>query len=339
MRQAEFEQRHEADWRRLERWLARRAMSARTRRALQQRLGESTDDALRDADVPAQYRLACAHLALARERCYSPTLVARLHRLVLDGHHALYGAQARGGWRIGRYLAWDFPRTVRREWRVVALAALLFFAPLLALLVAVQAEPELAAVVMSPLDLAQLQQMYDPDNERLGARHAGDDAQMFGFYIWNNVRIGFQTFAGGVVFGLGTLFFLLFNGVYIGAVLGHLTQVGLGPQVWSFVAGHSALELTAIAISGAAGLKLGGALLRPGRRSRRQALVEDGRIALALMGGAALMFLAAAATEAFWSARAMDDPRPKYAIGVVAWVLLLAYLAFAGRGTDRSRAD
>ena len=64
--------------------------------------------------------------------------------------------------------------------------------------------------------------MYDPANKRLGMREADTSLLMFGFYIWNNVRIGFQTFAGGLLVGVGSIWFLGANGVIIGAVAGYL---------------------------------------------------------------------------------------------------------------------
>ena len=165
--------------------------------------------------------------------------------------------------------------------------------------------------------------MYDPANKRLGMREADDNVAMFGFYIWNNVRIGFQTFATGLAFGLGTLFYLVFNGVMIGAVAGYLTEIGYGDPFWSFVSGHSAMELTAIAISGAAGLRLGAALIAPGLRSRKAALVAAARPAVQLMYGAAAMFFAAAFIEAFWSPLtdfpAADRSTPWAAIAVRRW--------------------
>ena len=174
--------------------------------------------------------------------------------------------------------------------------------------------------------------MYDPDNRALGRVDAQSNFEMFGFYIWNNVRIGFQTFAGGVLLGLGSLFFLIFNGIFLGTIVGHLTQIGLGPQIWSFTAGHGSFELLAIAISGAAGLKLGAALLAPGRCTRRAALVLQGASAFRLAGGAALMFLVAAVIEAFWSPLQLYSNTPKYAVGILLWLLLLGYFLLAGRG-------
>jgi uncharacterized membrane protein SpoIIM required for sporulation len=154
---------------------------------------------------------------------------------------------------------------------------------------------------------------------------------MFGFYIFNNVRIAFQTFAGGLVFGLGAVFFLVFNGLVIGAVAGHVTSVGYGAAFWSFVAGHSAFELGGIALSGAAGLRLGAALLAPGQLTRKDALAVAGREAAGMMYGVAGMIVAAAFVEAFWSSNTGLAHTIKYGVGGVLCMLTIAYFVTAGR--------
>src|SRR6185503_12321852 len=122
------------------------------------------------------------------------------------------------------------------------------------------------------------------------------------------------------------------NGVILGAVAGYLTQVGYRETFWSFVAGHSSLELLAIVLSGAAGFKLGLAIISPKNLSRKAALVAAARPAVRIMYGAAVMFLGAAFVEAFWSPLT-EIPFPvKIAAGISGWVILLAYFAFAGRG-------
>lgn len=331
MRQAEFERRHAARWDAFASWLDWRG---KKRKKLRGKRAQPDDDAppLDPQEVPANFRRVCADLALARDRQYSPELVARVNALALRGHHALYGTHSGTTVRPIAFLAIELPRLVRAQARYVWFSTLLFFGPLLALIAAIQIWPEFASVILSPQQMSQMEEMYKPSNHHLGLRASDTSFEAFGFYIWNNIRIGFQTFAGGMFFGLGSIFFLVFNGIFIGAVAGHLTQVGLGTTFWSFVAGHSAMELTAIVISGAAGLKLGAALIAPGRMSRQAALVDSGRVAVRLVLGAAILFFVAALLEAFWSPLNLADPTPKYAFGIVAWMLLLAYLIFAGRG-------
>jgi len=316
VKQAPFEEAHRESWLAFERYLE---------------APRGAPPAFAPAELPARYRRLCQHLALAHERQYSPDLVDRLNLLALRGHHALYANRRRQTLRMVDFLLVSFPALVRAEWRLVGVAALLFFGPLLALVAALQVWPEFVHYLLHPQQIANFHDMYDPANRRLGMREADTHLAMFGFYIWNNVRIGFQTFAGGLFAGLGSIWFLASNGLMIGAVAGYLTQVGFSATFWSFVAGHSSLELLAIVLSGAAGLRLGMAVIRPGARSRKAALVEAARPAVRLMYGAALMFCAAAFVEAFWSPLTEVPVAVKLWAGLGGWALLAAYFAFSGR--------
>jgi uncharacterized membrane protein SpoIIM required for sporulation len=315
MRQAPFEALHAREWQEFDAFLEDRK-----------------NPPFDPAQMPERYRRLCHELALAQDRRYSPDLVDRLNRLALRGHHLLYQNRRRESGRAVEFLLGGFPRLVRAEWRVVAVAALLFFGPLGVLVAVLQAYPEFVHYLLSPDQLAQFHSMYDPANRRLGMREADTSVAMFGFYIWNNVRIGFQTFAGGLAFGVGSIWFLGANGVIIGAVAGYLTQVGYTQTFWSFVAGHSSPELLAIVVSGAAGLRLGMALIAPGGLSRKSALVAAAKPAVRLMYGAALMFMFAAFVEAFWSPMTDVPFDVKIGVGLGGWALALAYFLLAGRG-------
>lgn len=228
-----------------------------------------------------------------------------------------------------------FPRLVREEWRHVVVASLLFYLSLLGMAALVLAFPELIYSLVSASQIEQMEAMYDPAARRLGefgTRSSGEDWVMFGYYVMNNIGIAFQTFAGGLLFGLGTLFYLLFNGLMIGAVAGHLTGIGYHQPFWSFVIGHGAFELTAITLAGAAGLKLAAALIAPGRFTRGEALRMAAARAVRLVAGATLMLLIAAFVEAYWSSMTFTSPQVKYAVGALLWLLVGLYFTFCGRG-------
>ncbi len=108
---------------------------------------------------------------------------------------------------------------------------------------------------------------------------------MFGYYVMHNIGIAFQTFASGLLLGVGSAFFLVYNGLVIGAVAGHLSEIGFGQTFWSFVIAHGAFELTAIALAGAAGLQLGWALIAPRRLTRAEALKRAARKSVLLICG------------------------------------------------------
>ena len=122
--------------------------------------------------------------------------------------------------------------------------------------------------------------------------------------------------------------------VQIGAVAGYLTQQGYITTFWGFVAGHSSWELIGAALSGAAGLKMGWALVAPGQMTRIYALKQAAVPAVQLLYGAAGMTFCAAFVEAFWSSISSTPFAVKITVGLVFWALFLAYFLFAGRGRD-----
>jgi uncharacterized membrane protein SpoIIM required for sporulation len=319
MKQTTFEQHHQAQWQTLQKWLD----------ALDK---QKTIDASQVTDFPRLYRQVCTHLALARDRHYTPYLVERLNLLVLRGHQHFYQHPGRFGVKLVNFIVLDFPAWVRTEYLTVLLSTLLLVGPLLAIFIGIQFNPDLIYHVMDTEEVKEIEKMYHPLAEHLGRnRQADSDFFMFGFYIHHNITIAFQTFAGGVLFGLGTLFFLIFNGLIIGAVAGHLTHLGYNLPFYTFVIGHSALELTAIVLAGAAGLKLGMALLAPGRFTRLQSLRHAASNSIHLVYGVIGMLLLAAFVEAFWSSNTATAPLLKYTVGGLLWFLVINYFLRVGR--------
>ncbi|MDG9930266.1 MULTISPECIES: stage II sporulation protein M [unclassified Pseudomonas] len=320
MKQHLFEQRHGADWQRFAERLDTLEKGKAERRDCE--------------SFAADYRHLCQHLALAQERGYSSHLIDQLQRLAMRGHQQFYRHRSHLGAQIISFILAGFPQLVRREWRAVLAGSALFFGSLIGMGLLTWLFPDLIYSLMDPEQVRQMEEMYDPSARRVGRfaeRDSGDDWMMFGYYIMNNIGIAFQTFAGGLIFGLGSLFFLLYNGLVIGAVAGHLTRIGYSETFWSFVIGHGAFELTAIAFAGAAGLKLGWALLSPGRLGRGEALRQAAGKAIQLVAGVILFLLIAAFVEAYWSSMTYTTPTVKYWVGAGLWLLVIAYFVFAGR--------
>jgi uncharacterized membrane protein SpoIIM required for sporulation len=284
------------------------------------------------ARVAALHRRACEQLALARARSYPAYLVDRLERLTADGHQVIYRQHEFGVARMKTMLTIDFPRAVRAQARYVATAAALLMLPTLVVALVVYRHPELILSVVSAETAASFDRMYSPAAESIGrVREATTDWIMLGFYIRNNIGVAFQCFAGGLFAGLGSVFFLAYNGAFSGAIAGYLTERGMGPTFYAFIATHSAFELTAIVLSGAAGLRIGHALLAPGRFTRRQALVGATRESAVILYGVVAMLLVAAGIEAFWSSAQWMAPAIKYGVAALCWVAVLAYLTLQGR--------
>ncbi|MDX9676822.1 stage II sporulation protein M [Pseudomonas zeae] len=319
MKQSLFETRHKAEWERFALALERLERGKETSQV---------------AGFPKAYRRLCQHLALAQDRGYSSFLIDSLQQQVLRGHQQLYRHRSRLGANLLSFILADFPRLVRAEWPFVLVASLLFFGSLIGVGVLVYVFPELVYNLIPADQVREMQGMYDPVAGHLGRtaeRAASEDWVMFGYYVMHNIGIAFQTFASGLLLGVGSAFFLFYNGMVIGAVAGHLSEIGFGQTFWSFVIAHGAFELSAIALAGAAGLELGWALIAPGRLTRSEALKRAVRKSVLLVCGVMLFLLIAAFIEAYWSSKTSVTPLTKYLVGAGLWTLVAVYLLFAGR--------
>lgn len=317
MTRDEFVARRKATWDELERLLAR---------------PRTPHDSNAVARLAALYREVCADLMRARSLGFGPDLRRHLDALASRAHNFLYRSPRHHAARVLRRLAIDFPRAVRNDWAFVLVASLLFGLPFVSGVAGTLASPAFAERVLPSESLDQLARSY-ADGFAQG-RDTGEDAAMAGFYVWNNVGIAFRCFATGVLFGAGSAFFLVYNGVATGAVLGYVGGSGHGRNILTFVSGHASFELIAIVISGAAGLKLGYSLLDTGGLTRIASLRRAAASALTLVLGAAAMLGVAALVEAFWSPSSAPD-RLKWAVGVTNLLLVIAFLLWGGRGRER----
>ena len=320
----QFEQLYQKDWAELELNLS--DILDPKRAAASGRLSPSADR------VAILYRRACDHLALARARSYPAYIVNRLERATSQAHQIIYYRRDVGFARWAHFMRHQFPAVVRAHAKYVGIAAATFFVPAIVIGLLVHWRPDLILSIVSSDTAASFEQMYSTSAESIGrTRNATTDWMMFGFYIRNNIGVSFQCFAGGLFGGLGSLFFLAYNGAFGGALAGYLAARGLSSTFFPFISTHSAFELTAIVLSGAAGLRIGHAILAPRRLSRIDSLVQASREAVLLLYGVIVMLLVAAGVEAFWSSAKWLPAVVKYTSAVLCWTAVLSYLRFQGR--------
>jgi uncharacterized membrane protein SpoIIM required for sporulation len=291
--------------------------------------------------LPSLYRDVCADLAAAEAARYSAPLVAYLRGLTASAHTILYGphARARGeGGELRLKHAWlvAFPRAVRKRWRAMSLAAGLFFIPLAIGVILTLRDPSFAFRVAPESMLRPLTEAYAKGFD--AGRDAGEGTMMAGYYVYNNVGIALRCFALGIFGGIGSAFYLVQNGLSIGAILGYVASQGAGANIGTFIVGHGSLELGAIVLAGGAGLSMGWSVIAPGDLTRLASLQRTAREILVIVAGASVMLLMAAGIEAFWSAS--STPRIiKLGIGGTLFLLVVAYILFAGRDAVDGDAD
>ncbi len=277
-----------------------------------------------------------ARLTTAARGRESPELFY-LNRLVAGAHNLLYRRRAIPPRDIARYLFGDVPREVRRSALPILLAAGLLFLPAFIAGTAVYGDPGVAQMLLPPT-------MLDRAQEGVARARSGEgyisDPQVFrpvmaSTIIANNVQITFAAFAFGLTAGLGTVWLLIANGISIGAVVGLYASRGIASLLFAFVAPHGVLELSAICIAGGGGFLFAAALLIPGARTRRAALVENGARAIRLVAASSLLLVVAGTLEGFVSPIEWWPLAVKLAVSGVTAVALVEYLRL-GRTAGRT---
>lgn len=336
-----FEARNGALWQELEDALDRAENVKRSRDRKDKRDTPSRKPPPLDgARLAELYRRSCEHLALSQARAYPIHLTQRLETLTQRAHRVIYRRRDYGLARLRHLALVDFPEQVRGHGLYLLAATLLFVLPAIATGIACYLDPGFILHLASAEQAREFDQMYSESARAFGrTRDAATDWQMFGYYVMHNIGLGFQCFAGGIFAGLGSVFFIVFNGVFLGGVAGYLTARGHAENFYSFVVTHGAFELTAIVLAGAAGLKIGHALLAPGRHTRLAALRHAAAEAIVVVYGVIGLLVIAAAVEAFWSSARWVPPEVKYGVGAACWGLVFAYLGLQGRPARQRPAD
>ena len=271
------------------------------------------------------YRQVVSDLALAQRDFPDDQLTLWLNGLASRAHLRLYRAPAPSWRRFGRFFWTDFARRFRAARPYLLVSALLLFGPAALAYVGALLEPTLRDALV-PASLRQVMSSGRTWTDIQPALRPGMATLIF----TNNIQVSFLAFAGGVLFGLGTAYVLVSNGLLLGGVLGAAQFYGVAPLVWSFISPHGYLERTCIVIAGAAGLMVGDALLRPGLLLRREALARASRRAVELAIGAAPVLVVAGLIEGFISPSDLAI-EVKLVFGPVAGMGMYALLLTVGR--------
>ena len=278
------------------------------------------------------FREITQDLNTAKANGYDPLIIEKLNALVNEGNQILYSQHSWPLKPLVNFIFFTFPRKVRSQWKGILASSLIFYGIALFFGILCLYFPDTAGEFMSSSMLSDIENMYDPKSEDfLSSRNISGDADMFGFYIYNNISIAFRTFAGGIFAGIGSLFILSVNAGMFGITAGYLIGIGYAKTFIPFVIAHGAFELTAIIFCSYAGLLLGFRFFITQGLSRGASIRKAAKDALPIIAGSTLMLVIAAIIEAFWSSRHLLPIQLRIGTGIFFWVFLLLYFLFAGR--------
>jgi uncharacterized membrane protein SpoIIM required for sporulation len=242
------------------------------------------------------YRQVAADLSVLRQDATSRTYAQQVNQLLARAHHIIYSGRKTNLLTLFRFLRDEYPAIFQRQIGYVAAALLVSVAFGLIGAALTSARPAFMRHFVGPEMIATMERHQMWTQSVVSVAPMASSA-----ILTNNLSVSFVTFAGGIVFGLGTFFYLFVNGMMLGVIGAACHHYDMSLALWSFVAPHGALELPSILIAGGAGFRLGHAMLFPGALRWKESVAHGGIEATRLVSGIIPLLVIAGTLEGFFS--------------------------------------
>jgi uncharacterized membrane protein SpoIIM required for sporulation len=242
------------------------------------------------------YRQLAADLSVLRRDSTARVYAQHVNELLARAHHIIYSGRKTNAATLFRFLRDEYPAIFQNQLGfVLASVAVAVAWGVIGAAITI-ARPEFMRHFLGPEMIATMERHEMWTKSVVSVAPLASSAIMT-----NNLSVSFVTFAGGIVFGLGTFLILIENGLMLGVIGAACHQYGMSVALWSFVAPHGSLELPAILIAGGAGFRIGYGMLFPGSLRWKDAVARGGIEAARLISGIIPMLIVAGSLEGFFS--------------------------------------
>ncbi len=276
------------------------------------------------------YQRVSTHLSIARSASSDSSLVGRLSALVARARAAVTGAHAPLSSELVRFWTASFPVVAYRAWRWWLATAALFFVVTVVIACWVAGSPEVQSTLGTPSDIDNLV------NHDFASYYREHPAGSFALQVWvNNSWVAARCIGFAILLGLPIPYLLFQNAANLGVTAGLMFAADKADVLFGLLIPHGLLELTAVFLAGAVGMRLGWSVISPGNRPRGQVLAEQGRAVVAVAVGLVAVLLVSGLIEALVT----PSPLPTFlriGIGIAAEAAFLTYVGYYGRRAARA---
>lgn len=256
-----------------------------------------------------------------------PEAISYCNNLVLKAYSVIYRKKTKTFYDLLMFFVNDFPLLVRKKIHLIIASALIFFVAVVSGYICLSENSRLVDLIISPASRQLLERnIASIDVSRPPSRRSLIPVDMF----FNSLFYGTIAFVGGVFFGLGTIFILIYSGLMIGGLASLYSTHGLGSYFWSLILPHGGILMIGVFILSAGGFMIGYALLNPGQYSRSEWVSSEGRDAIKLASGTVMLYIAGAFIET------IITPLPiptymKFSFCVFVMGVFFSFVAFCGK--------
>ncbi len=279
MREASFLAQNEEKWRKVEEVLQKNSKLSPDKSA--ELFTELTDD----------LSFARTHYPQSITTRYLNALAAGIFQQLNRGRKENIG-------RLTRFWRFEVPLAVGRHHREMLFVLLFFLLTVAIGVVSTHFDETFPRIVLGDgyVDMT-LKNIEEGDPMAVYKGHEANS--MFLGITFNNIRVASYTFTAGILFSLGSLYFLFVNGVMLGTFQYFFVTKGLFLDSFLAIWIHGTLEISAIVIAGAAGVVMGNSLLFPGTYPRLYSLRKGAKEGLKIFIGILPIIILAGFLESF----------------------------------------
>ncbi len=221
-----------------------------------------------------------------------------LNGLASTLHQSIYKNKTESSNRFLLFWKIELPLIFKKYEKQLLYAFLFFFVSCLIGVLSAKYDQSFIRMIFGP-------EYLDKTNENIAKgdpfgiyKDEGEFSMFFQIAV-NNIYVELKTFVSGISFSIGSVFFLLENGVMLGSFEYFFFSKGLGMQSVLVIWIHGTLEISSIIIAGAAGLVLGNSILFPKTYRRIDSLKRGAKDGMKMAVGIVPLFLIAAFFEGF----------------------------------------
>jgi len=272
------------------------------------------------------YRAVSADLAIARRLYPLDPIVGTLDELVGRSRHLVYASATRKDSLVD-FFATGYWRRAMKPPIFLGIAAVLLVVPAVMAALWAYSDPGRASGLVPNVFRSVTEPR--PHGAHIAISTAASALTATQIFT-NNIKVTFVAFAGGLTLGTVTGLALIYNGALLGVVAGLGAGAGNGDVLIQLLVPHGVLELSCIVVAGAAGLRMGWAIIEPGRATRVASLSAEARKSVDVVLGTAAWLVLAGLVEGFVTPVGIGVV-PALAVGLGLAVLYWSLMWWRGR--------
>jgi len=237
---------------------------------------------------------------LSYAKTYYPHRIVRgyLNNVSQRLYQSIYKKKRQNLENFKHFWQYDLPLSVWHARKTFLLAFCIFLTGLGIGIISCLNDPEFANQILGE-EYVSMTMDNIASGDPMAVYKKTEHSNMFLYIVWNNLQVSFRVFFSGILFGVGTLLYLMHNAIMVGTFQFFFFDKGVFLDSFITIWQHGTIEISCLIIASAAGLTLAKGIFFPGTYPRLYAMQISSLKGIRIMAGIAPLIILAGFIESF----------------------------------------